>query len=325
MSTPLHDRTKGSKWVRDRGRYIRFFQTISRESEYLENVDRKIRVRVFSQESYPFESSGQRQRSTFPSDSVRASRENSTLGYTLRRTPPSKPLQTHPSVLPQPESPQMSLHFICSSQPCLISILPATVQDLLTSSLGPVLQPRSPTIHPSQPGLQSKILIPQHDGRGSTRGPCLHLRPHLPLSHPFPTLPSGSSIKLTHSQEKLWTFSKQKKITGGPVQCILWSYLHLSLVLRCFMSLIFRLYFISISCRLFHISFLKCVHSWKWGKWFLAIEVQTVSLEMQIFALWILTSSFVSICKLFSGHLHMNVLWILLWTMCNIFTGFLIN
>ena len=164
MSTPLRDRTKGSKWVRERGRYIRFFQTISRESEYLENVDRKIRVCVFSQESYLFESSGQRQRSTFPSDSVRASRENSTLGYTLRRTPPSKPLQTHPSVLPQPESPQMSLHFICSSQPCLISILPATVQDLLTSSLGPVLQPRSPTIHPSQHGLQSKILIPQHDG-----------------------------------------------------------------------------------------------------------------------------------------------------------------
>lgn len=66
---------------------IRFFQTISRESEYLENMDRKIRACIFSQESDLFEiffslteSSGQSQRSTFPSDSVRASRENSTLG-----------------------------------------------------------------------------------------------------------------------------------------------------------------------------------------------------------------------------------------------------
>lgn len=150
----------------------------------MENVDRKIKVCVFSQESYLFEiffslseSSGQSQRSTFPSDSVRASRENGTLRYTLRRAPPSKPLLTYFSVLPQAESPQMSLHFLCSSLPHLVSILTTPGQDLLTSSLGPILQPRSPTIRPLQHGLQSRILTPQHDGQGSILGPSLHLRP----------------------------------------------------------------------------------------------------------------------------------------------------
>lgn len=192
MSTHLHDKIKGPKWVRERSCYIWFFQILSWESEYLENVDqknqgmhflpRKLSVWNFLLFNWEVRSVSKVHISKWLHEGLL--RKLYPWVYTRERLFPQSLFRHIPLSSWNPSHPRFPfiLYLVHSqasspfsphgSRPCFF---PGPHTPAAVSHSPPFV-------------VGCRLLTSGHEGWVSTLGPCLHFRPYLPLIY-FPPSP----------------------------------------------------------------------------------------------------------------------------------------